>query len=77
MKLVLSYLAEHKIKNKISGLLSRDQHRNNIHDQKKTSKTNKSHKFVLNLPQRLDLRSSNKYVALQSLPIYCTWKNIR
>ena len=28
------------------------------------SKTNKSHKFFLNLSQRLDLRSSNKHVAL-------------
>ena len=29
------------------------------------SKTNESHKFVLNLSQRLDLRSSDKHVALQ------------
>ena len=28
------------------------------------SKTNTPHKFVLNLLQRLDLRSSNKHVAL-------------
>ena len=41
------------------------------------SKTNESHKFVLNLSQRLDLRSSIKHVALQNLPIYYTWKNIR
>ena len=32
------------------------------------SKTNKPHKFVLNCSQRLDLRSSNKHVAIQSLP---------
>ena len=31
------------------------------------SKTNKPHKFVLNFSQRLDLRSSNKHVAIQSL----------
>ena len=31
------------------------------------SKTNEPHKFVLNLSQRLDLRSSNKHVALQNL----------
>ena len=31
------------------------------------SKTNKPHKFVLNLSQRLDLRSSNKHVALQNI----------
>ena len=41
------------------------------------SKTSSPHKFVLNLSQRLDLRSSNKYVTLQNLPVYYTWKNIR
>ena len=41
------------------------------------SKTNEPHKFVLNLSQRLDLRSSNKNVALRNLSIYYTWKNIR
>ena len=41
------------------------------------SKTNESHKFVLNLSQRLDLRSSDKLVALQNLSIHYTWKNIR
>ena len=35
------------------------------------------HKFVLNLSQRLDLRSSNKHVALQKVSIHYTWKNIR
>ena len=43
----------------------------------KNSQTNGPHKFVLNLSQRLDLRSSKKYVALQNLSIYYTWKNIR
>ena len=41
------------------------------------SKTNKPYKFFLNLSQRLDLRSSNKCVALQNLSIYYTWKNTR
>ena len=41
------------------------------------SKANESHKFVLNLSQRLDFRSSDKHVALQSLSIFYTWKNIR
>ena len=40
------------------------------------SKTNEPHKFVLNLSQRLDLKSSNKHVALQNLSIYNTWKNM-
>ena len=41
------------------------------------SKTGETHKFVLNLSQRLDLKSSNKHAALQNLFIYYTWKNIR
>ena len=41
------------------------------------SKTNESHKFVPNFSQRLDLRSSNKHIALQNLSIYHTWKDIR
>ena len=41
------------------------------------SKTNEPHKFVLNLSQKLDLRGSNKSVALQNVSIYYTWKNIR
>ena len=41
------------------------------------SQTSKPHKSVLNLSQRLDLRSSDKHVALQNVSIYYTWKNIR
>ena len=49
---------------------------NNINQYGKR-RMNEPHKFVLNFPQRLDLRSSNKNVVLQSLSIYWTWKNIR
>ena len=41
------------------------------------SRTTESHKFGFSLPQRLDLRSSNKDVASQSLCIYYSWKNKR
>ena len=41
------------------------------------SKTNEPHKFVLNLSQRLDLKSSNKHVSLQTLSIYNTWKKYK
>ena len=41
------------------------------------SKMNEPHKFLLNISQRLDLRSSDKHVALQNITIYYTWKNIR
>ena len=41
------------------------------------SKTNKAHKFVLNLSKISDLRSPNKHVALQELSNFYTWKNIK
>ena len=41
------------------------------------SKTSESHKFFLDLSQRLDLRRSNKHVALQTLPTYYTWKKYK
>ena len=43
----------------------------------KNRKTNEPHKFALNLSQRLELKRSNKHVALQNLSIYYTWKNTR
>ena len=43
----------------------------------KNIKLNELHEFALNVPQRLDLRSSDKPVAFQNLSIYYTWKNIR
>ena len=33
--------------------------------------------LVINLPQKLDLRNSNKHVVIQNLSIYYSWKNIR
>ena len=41
------------------------------------SRTNETHKFVLNSFKTLDLRSLNKHVAYKKLCIYYTWKNIR
>ena len=43
----------------------------------KNSNMSESHKFVLNLSQRLDLISLNKHVAFHNLSIYYTRKNIR
>ena len=40
------------------------------------SKMNEPHKFVLNLSQRLNLRSSNTHLLFKT-SIYYTWKNIR
>ena len=42
-----------------------------------SSEINEPHTCTLNLSQRLDLRSSNKHVALQNLSIYNIWKIIR
>ena len=41
------------------------------------SKTSEPHKFILNLTEKLDLRSSKKHFSFQNLSIYYTWKNIR
>ena len=40
------------------------------------SKRNEPHKFVLNLSQRLDLRSSNKHVALKNY-LFITRKTVQ
>ena len=64
-------LAWNKIKNEIEQSLSKY-----VHEHRK-QQNNKPHKFVLNLSQRLDLKSAEKYVHLQNLFIYCTGKNIR
>ena len=42
-----------------------------------SSKMIKPHNFVLNWSQRLDLKNSNKQIALQNLSIYYPWKNIK
>ena len=41
------------------------------------SKSNESHRFRLSLLDKLDLKNSNKNIALSNLRIYCTWKNIK
>ena len=43
----------------------------------KNSKTNESHRFKYDLIDKLDLRNSNKNMALGSLSIYYTWKNVK
>ena len=41
------------------------------------SKMNETQKSVINLSQRLDLKSSNKHVALENASTYYTWKIVR
>ena len=41
------------------------------------NKTSDSHKLLLNLSDKINLKRSDKYVALSNLSIYYTWKNIK
>ena len=43
----------------------------------KNSKTNESHRFKYDLIDKLDLKNPNKNMALRSLSIYYTWKNVK
>ena len=35
------------------------------------------HRLLLNLSDKIQLKSSDKYVAISNLCMYCTWKNIK
>ena len=41
------------------------------------SKTSEPHSLILNLANKINLKKSNKYVALSNIWICYTWKNIR
>ena len=41
------------------------------------SKTNKSNRFVYQITDKLNLKNSNKNIALANLSIYNTWRNIK
>ena len=43
----------------------------------KNSKTNEPHRLQYNLIDKLDLKNPNKNMALASLSIYYTWKNVK
>ena len=43
----------------------------------KNSKTSNPHRLLLNLSDKINLKESDKYVALSNLSIYYTWKNIK
>ena len=43
----------------------------------KNSKTNESNRFKYDLIDKLDLKNLNKNMALGSLSIYYTWKNVK
>ena len=41
------------------------------------SKTFDPHRLLLNLTDKINLKRSDKYVAVSNLSIYYTWKNIK
>ena len=41
------------------------------------NKTFEPYRLLLNLADKINLKSSDKYVALLNVSIYCTWKNIK
>ena len=43
----------------------------------KTSKTSDPHRLLLNLSAKIDLKRSDKYVALSNISIYYTWKDMK
>ena len=59
-------LAENKIKNETEQLFLKNISMETISMNTERSKTNESHKFVLNLLQRMDLKISNRHVLLIS-----------
>ena len=43
----------------------------------KNSKISDPHRLLLNLPEKIILKRSDKYVALSILNIYNAWKNVK
>ena len=41
------------------------------------SKASDPHRLLLNLPDKINLKRNDKYVALLNLSIYYTWKNVK
>ena len=41
------------------------------------NETSYPHRLLLNLTDKINLKRSDKYIALSNLSIYYTWKNIK
>ena len=50
---------------------------NTIFLNSKNSKTSDPNRLLLNLADKINLKRSDKYVALSNLNMYYTWKNIK
>ena len=44
---------------------------------RKNSKRSESHRFRLDLTDKLNLKDTKRNMPLTNLSIYCTWKNIK
>ena len=44
---------------------------------KKDSKTSDPHRLLCNLREKINLKSSDKYIAWSNFSMYYTWKNIK
>ena len=43
----------------------------------KNSGTTDTHRLLLNITNKINLKRSDKYIAISNLSIYYTWKNIK
>ena len=50
---------------------------NTIFMNSKNSETSDPHKILLNLTGKMNLKKSDKYIALSNFSVCYTWKNIR
>ena len=50
---------------------------NTIFMNSENSQTFDPHRLLLNLTDKIDLKSKDKYITLSNLSIYYTWKNIK
>ena len=50
---------------------------NTIFLNSKNSNISNPHRLLLNLTEKINLKRSDKYIALSNLIIYYTWKNIK
>ena len=41
------------------------------------TKTSEPHRLLRNFADKINLKGSDKYVALSNLSMYCTWKDIK
>ena len=50
---------------------------NTVFMNSKNSKISDLHRLLLNLTDKINLKRSDKYVALSNLSMYYTWKNLK